>query len=97
MAQVLAFPGLVGRAGRNPRGAVRAPAAWSERPSAYDKRNIDLYARLLDEEAAGSSEEDMARELLHLDLRDDRARAVLRWHLKRAHWIAETLSALLAW
>ncbi len=87
MAQILAFPS-------SPRPV---PQGRTERPSVYDKRKIDLYARLLDEEAAGSSEEAMAREVLHLNPRHGRARAILRGHLRRAHWVADTLSPLLDW
>jgi hypothetical protein len=59
--------------------------------SVYGKRSIDLYARLLDEEAAGSSAEALARDVLSLDPRDAQAPAVLQWHLTRARRIADTL------
>ena len=96
MAQVLAFSGSDGRKAvrRNPYEPL---AALGPRPSPYDKRNIDLYARLLDEEASGSSPDAMVREVLHLDPRDGKARAILSWHLDRAHWIAELLSPIMGW
>jgi hypothetical protein len=97
MAQLLSFPNIGGPGRARYAPAVRAPQTWSERQPAYDRHTIDLYARLLAEEAAGAGADAMARDVLRLDPRDHRSRAILNWHLKRAHGIAETLSPILDW
>ncbi|HEY0105163.1 MAG TPA: DUF2285 domain-containing protein [Rhizomicrobium sp.] len=72
---------------------------WTEKLSDYDRRNIDLYARLLHDESEGASDDDLARGVFGLDPYRDRARvlAILRSHLRRAHWIADTLFPMLGW
>ncbi len=66
---------------------------WSDGLSDYDRRNINLYAQLLYEESEGASEDDLARDVLGVDPYRNRSRSlrILRSHLKRAHWIADTL------
>ena len=72
---------------------------WNDELSDYDRRNIDLYARLLHDESEGASEEDLARDAFAIDpyRHRDRALAILRSHLRRAHWIADTLFPMLDW
>jgi len=77
---------------------------WGTCPSTpelsdYDRRNISLYARLLHDESEGAGEDDLARVVFGLDPYRNRGRvlAVLRSHMRRAHWIADTLFPMLDW
>jgi len=72
---------------------------WTEQFSDYDRRNVDLYARLLHDESEGASEDDLALGVFALDPYRNRSRvlAILRSHLRRAHWIADTLFPMLDW
>jgi hypothetical protein len=73
--------------------------SWSEELSDYDRQNIYVYARLLHDESEGAGENDLARDVLGLDPYRNRGRVIqiLRAHLKRAHWIADTLFPMLGW
>ena len=72
---------------------------WSDQLSDYDRLNINLYARLLHDESENISEDDLARGVFGLDPYRNRSRvlAILRSHLRRAHWLADTLFPLLDW
>lgn len=72
---------------------------WSETLSDYDRSHIVTYVRLLRAEWDDLSERDIGRVVLGLDFKRDpvRASAIVRSHLVRAHWIAETLAAVLEW
>ena len=53
----------------------------------YDRRNLALYAALLEADDAGSDWRDAATSLMRLDIADNDAEACWRSHLDRAHWI----------
>jgi hypothetical protein len=53
----------------------------------YDRRNLALYAALLEAHDAGRDWRDAATSLMQLDLRDKHAEACWRSHLERARWI----------
>ncbi len=75
------------------------PCPWSEALSDYDRRHIAVYARLLHDESEGASEAELARRVFRIDPHANRNRTqlVVRSHLKRAHWIADTLFPMLDW
>ena len=72
---------------------------WSEALSDYDRTRISTYARLLHDESEGATEDDLARIVFRLDPYVNRPRVlrVVRSHLRRAHWIADTLFPMLGW
>ena len=72
---------------------------WSDELSDYDRANISVYARLLYDESEGATENDLAREVFHLDPYANRPRVqrIVQSHLRRARWIAETLYPMLGW
>jgi hypothetical protein len=53
----------------------------------YDRRNLALYAALLEADDAGRDWREAASSLMHLDLADKDAEACWRSHLARARWI----------
>jgi len=53
----------------------------------YDRRNLALYAALLEADDAGRDWRDAASSLMHLDLADKDAEVCWRSHLDRARWI----------
>lgn len=53
----------------------------------YDRRNLALYAALLEADDAGRDWREAASCLMHLDLSDKDAEACWRSHLARARWI----------
>lgn len=57
--------------------------------TAYDRRHLKTYLRLLDAAAAGADWREAAAVVLGFDVARDpeRARAVHDAHLARAHWI----------
>ncbi len=72
---------------------------WSETLSDYDRAHISTYARLLYDESEGATEDDLARMVFHLNPCSNRPRVqrIVRSHLRRAHWIADTLFPMLGW
>ena len=68
------------------------PLPWSDRITPYDKAHFVTYLRLLDAEAAGTSDDDMCRIILDLDPADnpDEAARVLQDHMRRAKWMTKT-------
>lgn len=77
--------------------AVLKSAAPEGPVTDYDRRQLALYAALLDAEDAGTEWRDTAIGLMHLD--PDQAGAQLCWqsHLDRARWIVgEGLSEAVA-
>ncbi|MEI9992084.1 MAG: hypothetical protein WDM86_18860 [Rhizomicrobium sp.] len=102
MGTVLAFPAPARRAPYRPPPGIRARGTWticpwSEEVSDYDKRHISTYAWLLHDESEGATEEELARTIFGLDPGHAYARGVVRSHLRRAHWVADTLFPLLDW
>lgn len=58
--------------------------------TAYDRKHIATYARLLDAETAGAAWQEVARIVLGIDpdAFPDRARRAFDTHMVRAKWIA---------
>ena len=54
---------------------------------AYDRRNLALYAALLDSDEAGADWREVAATLMQLDPHDDNSERCWRSHLERARWI----------
>ena len=73
------------------------PCPWTEQASDYDRANINLYARLLHDESEGASEAELGYFVFGFTCPTQRSRLVVRSHLDRAHWIADTLFPLLGW
>lgn len=53
----------------------------------YDRRNLALYAALLEAHDAGRDWRDAATSLMQLDVTDKQAEACWQSHLERARWI----------
>ncbi len=53
----------------------------------YDRKNLALYAALLEADEAGCDWRDAAATLMRLDVDRDDAEACWRSHLDRARWI----------
>ena len=53
----------------------------------YDRRNLALYAALLEADDAGRDWREAAVSLMHLDMADKDTEACWRSHLERARWI----------
>ena len=53
----------------------------------YDRRNLALYASLLEADDGGRDWREAASSLMHLDLANEDAEACWRSHLERARWI----------
>lgn len=54
----------------------------------YDRQHLATYLSLLHAEGEGVSIEDMAREILGLDLDPAASRSIVEEHLARARWLA---------
>jgi hypothetical protein len=63
----------------------RAPSG--EEVVEYDRRNLALYAALLEADDAGRDWREAASSLMHLDVAHEEAEACWRSHLARARWI----------
>jgi hypothetical protein len=91
MAEVIAF---------RPRQAAESGwgiCPWSETFTEYDRKNLSLFARLLHDEAEGAGLFDLARDVFELSpwLKPQRVRAIVRSHLRRAHWVADNFFPIL--
>ena len=64
---------------------------WSDGLTDYDHTHFSIYARLLDAEADGAAQNEIARIVLAIDpaTEPDRARRCLASHLTRARWMTE--------
>lgn len=64
---------------------------WSGQLTDYDRAHLALYARLLDADAAGASDDEIARLMFALDpvAEPDRAERILASHRSRARWMSE--------
>ena len=64
---------------------------WSDGLTDYDHTHLSIYARLLDAEADGAAQNEIARIVLAIDpaTEPDRARRCLASHLTRARWMSE--------
>jgi hypothetical protein len=63
----------------------RAPSG--ENVVDYDRRNLALYAALLEADDAGLDWRDAASALMQLDTANEEAETCWRSHLERARWI----------
>ncbi len=74
----------------NPPCAAEIP--WADHVTAYDEAHFAIYLQLLDAEAAGASDAEMAWVILGIDpdAEPERASQALQTHLRRAHWMTET-------
>lgn len=63
----------------------RAPSG--EQVVEYDRRNLALYAALLEADDAGGDWREAATSLMQLDVAHEEAEACWRSHLERARWI----------
>ena len=107
MSVVIAFPRRASPVAAREPDVVPCGAAetgwrtcpWSETLGDYDRCNIYLFARLLQDEADGADIFDMARDVFGLSpwLNSQYARAVVESHLRRAHWIADNFLPMLSW
>jgi hypothetical protein len=114
MSVVVEMSGLRVRAEAHPKAASRLAAdasqtdnvvrLWnacphSEEMSAYDLRNMSLYAILLEAEYEGASTRHMAETFfrIRVDRRPVWAFKVVQTHLARAHWLKENVYPLLHW
>lgn len=72
---------------------------WSDTVTDYDKQNIGLFYRLMYDESEGVSEADIARDVFGFSfwLQSQKARLIVRSHMRRAHWLAENVFSLLGW
>ena len=72
----------------------RAPSG--EEVVEYDRRNLALYAALLEADDAGRDWREAAASLMHLDLAHAEAETCWRSHLERARWfVGEGLATAL--
>jgi Uncharacterized conserved protein (DUF2285) len=71
--------------------AIADEAPWSEGLTDYDHAHFALYARLLDAQADGAPENEIARIVLAIDptREPERARRCLASHMERARWMRE--------
>lgn len=74
-----------------PSGAIADEVPWSDGLTDYDHAHLALYARLLDAEADGASDDEVVRLVLSIDpaREPDRAKRCLSSHRKRARWMSE--------
>ena len=73
---------------KKPPTTETAPTADALTP--YDEAHFAIYLSLLHASAEGTSEAEMCRNILGIDLEaePDRARSMLQSHLDRAHWLS---------
>ena len=64
---------------------------WSDQLTDYDRAHFALYARLLDADAAGAGDDEIARIVFGVDpvVEPDRARRTLAAHRDRARWMSK--------
>jgi hypothetical protein len=102
---VVPFPHVYEPANRLPPPVDRMPdepvplwtqCPWTEELNDYDKRHIALFARLLHDASEGASLDDLAIAVFRLTP-SPRVREIVRSHLIRAEWIADTLIPYLGW
>lgn len=77
--------------------ALWGACPWSDEFTDYDRKHIFIYARLLHDESEGASEDDLALNIFGLDPYRNRGRVlrILRSHLNRARWLADTIFPML--
>ncbi len=68
-------------------GTINGVAPSDDVAVDYDRRNLALYAALLDADDAGTGWQDAASSLMQIDVTDQDAQACWRSHLDRARWI----------
>ena len=75
--------------GKPPTNLEETPPS-SDAITAYDRKHLTVYLRLLDADAAGATLEEVAPLVLGIDAgrEPDRARRVHGAHLSRARWLS---------
>jgi len=75
----------------NQQQTFRDDVPRSDQLTDYDRTHFALYARLLDADAAGASDDEIVRIVFALDpvAEPDRTRRVLAAHRERARWMSE--------
>lgn len=68
-------------------GSIDWRAPSGEQVVDYDRRNLALYAALLEADDAGRDWREAASALMQLDIAHEEAKACWRSHLNRARWI----------
>ena len=66
---------------------IEALAPAGDEVVEYDRRNLALYAALLEADDAGRDWREAASSLMQLDVAHEEAEACWRSHLERARWI----------
>lgn len=66
---------------------IEALAPSGDKVVDYDRRNLALYAALLEADDAGRDWREAATDLMRLDVGDAGAEACWRSHFERARWI----------
>lgn len=66
---------------------IKALAPAGDEVVDYDRKNLALYAALLEADDAGRDWRDAAASLMQIDVTRDDAQACWRSHLDRARWI----------
>ena len=76
---------------RNPAPNIADEVLWSDRVIEYDDRNDPIDLRLLDADAEEIGKNDMARQILGIDLatESDRAHKAVESHLPRTRWVVK--------
>lgn len=64
---------------------------WSQFVTVYDEVHFELYAQLLDADAAGIDCDEIVERFLKIDMANSArcGRDILNSHLKRARWMTE--------
>jgi hypothetical protein len=68
-------------------GSISKCAPSSDQVVEYDRRNLALYAALIEADDSGRDWREVATSLMRLDLEQVDAEACWRSHLERARWI----------
>ena len=68
-------------------GGIEKLAPVGAAAGEYDRRNLALYAALLDADEAGVAWQEAAALLMSLDVSHENAEQCWRSHLERARWI----------
>lgn len=68
-------------------GGIAQRAPTGDQVVDYDRRNLSLYAALLDADDAGRSWQEAASSLMQLEVACDDAQACWQSHIDRARWI----------
>ena len=84
--------GNIRMSGSNHRAGLADEPPESENITPYDRSHLATYLSLLYAAGEGQSDEEISRNILEIDAayEPDRARKMLRSHLGRARWLAQS-------